>query len=121
MFAVQDEPEFDEIDRAFSVCGYCYRRLRDEDESLMTGGFLESVEGTGPDEYVGRGIELWKGDQYIVALVPEEGAEALEEDQNILFLVCSEPCVAGLDAFLALAAPMEIRELSDETLGRPSF
>jgi hypothetical protein len=101
-----------DIEEAFSICGYCFRPIDEDEDGLLSGAFLESAEGFAPTELEGSAVEVWRADDHIVAVVPDAESEMAEEGCNLMFLVCRPECGDAIDRFLRLPSPVELRPFS---------
>lgn len=97
------------IEEAFAICGYCFRPIPEDEEGLMSGAVIETAEGSQPSDFEGEAVEVWRGDDHVLGVVPDRDSEAAEDGTNLLFLVCSEECAEGMEIFLRQPLPIELR------------
>src|SRR5688572_2526743 len=98
-----------DIERAFSVCGYCLRPIAVEQKGFMTEALLESAEGFSPEEFRGMGVEVVRPDGSIIGAILDEESELAEQGWNFSIFVCSRRRGKAADRFLALPSPVELR------------
>lgn len=113
-----DADDDDGIERAFSVCGYCFTQIPEGGHGYISGGVIASSEGYGPEEFRGRGVETARADGSLIGCIVSEESELAEEGWNFAIFVCSRRCGRAADAFLAIALPVELRDIPDELIPR---
>lgn len=103
-----------DLERAFSVCAYCFRPIAEDGSGFIKKASITTAEGYGPDEFRGQGVEVARADGSIVGCIPEEHSEVAEEGWNFLIFVCSRKCGKAADAFLSLPAPVELHPFPED-------
>ena len=105
-----------DIDRAFSVCGYCFQAIPDGEDGYLKGGVITSAEGYAPDEFRGRGVLIARPDGTMIGCILAADSELAAEGFNFSLFVCSKDCARGAELFLGLASPVSIGALPEETV-----